>query len=365
MKKINVDRAIYFFALFLLVAANLLCNVKSCMNYLIYVKFLSYFIFTINGTTTLIKKSKIKVNKFFIIIISLVIGFTTYAITKNTLLLDLFFVIYASSNKKFEEILKGDLVIKFVITTIILLAYFSGKTITRFEVTRDNEYIRNAFGFYHPNTFGMYIMMIYFEIMALSKKINLKNILLGMLSIVIIYYTSNSRTAYFTIGIFLIFGLIMLSLKLFKKDDVKLYNLKLNKYLFLILTFISMAVTYLYGIKSHFVLKLNDLFSGRISLQYINMQKFPVTLFGNNIMFYRTLDNGFLKLLLNYGIISVIIYWGIFYLNFRKLMRNKDDVMTIILFALLYFTISESTMLYIYYNIFLLYFFCKQEDSKV
>ena len=58
-----------------------------------------------------------------------------------------------------------------------------------------------------------------------------KNILLGMLSIVIIYYTSNSRTAYFTIGIFLIFGLIMLSLKLFKKDDVKLYNLKLNKYL--------------------------------------------------------------------------------------------------------------------------------------
>ena len=82
------------------------------------------------------------------------------------------------------------------------------------------------------------------------------------------------------------------------------------------------------------------------------MKQFPITILGDNITFIRTLDNGFLKLLLNYGIISTIVFFAVFYMNFKLLKKDKNNILTIILYSLMYYTISESNMLYIYFNIF-------------
>ncbi len=364
MKKININNLIYSIALFFLVSSNLLCNVKFVMPYLLFFKFFSYILFFFHGTLLLLKDGKVRSKILLIIFFSLFIGILSYYITENSLLLDLFFVLYASAEKKFDDVLKTDLVIKIIITIIILFSYVSGQTISRFLVTRDNEYIRNSFGFYHPNTFGMYVMMIYFEFVALSKKINFKNILLGIVTIFIIYFTSNSRTSYFSIVIFLIFylGLWILSLK---RKNMHFYNLKINKYLFPILTILSIFFTKLYDFNLSFIFSLDDFLSGRLYLQSINMKQFPITILGDNITFIRTLDNGFLKLLLNYGIISTIVFFAVFYMNFKLLKKDKNNILTIILYSLMYYTISESNMLYIYFNIFLLYFFCRGDENKV
>ena len=356
MKKININNFIYSLALFFIVSSNLLCNVIYAMPYLFYFKIFAYILFLINGTIFLLKNGKIKIKTLLTIFISLFIGFSTYYTTNNSLMLDLFFVLYASAGKKFDDILKIDLFTKIIITMIILISYVGGQTISRFIVTRDNEYIRNSFGFYHPNTFGMYLMMIYFEFIAFSKKIKFSNILLGILTIFIIYFTSNSRAAYFTVIIFLILYSILWFASLNKKN-VKFYDFKINKYLFPILIAFSYFFTKLYDLKLPFILKLDDFLSGRLYLQSINMRQFPITILGNNIVFIRTLDNGFLKLLLNYGTVSVIIFFAVFYMDFKALKKDKNNILTIIMFSLLYYTISESNMLYIYYDIFLLYFF--------
>lgn len=364
MNKININNLIYSIALFLFVGSNLLCNVKYLMPYLLYFKLFAYVLFFINGTMLLLKGTKIKFKTLLMIFLSLFIGGTTYCITKNSLLLDLFFVLYASVKNNFYNILKIDLLVKIIITIIILMSYINGQTISRFLVTRDNEYIRSSFGFYHPNTFGMYIMMIYFEFVVLSKKIKFKNILVGIITIFIIYFTSNSRTAYFTITIFLIFYL-MLWLASLKGGKLKFYNFKLNNYLFPILTILSLIFTKLYDLNLPIALKLDEFLSRRLYLQSINMKQFPITILGNNITFIRTLDNGFLKVLLNYGIVSTMIYLVIFYINFKSLKEDENNILTVIMFSLLYYTLSESNMLYIYLNIFLLYFFCKRNEIKL
>lgn len=364
MNKININNLIYSIALFLFVGSNLLCNVKYLMPYLLYFKLFAYVLFFINGTMLLLKSTKIKFKTLLMIFLSLFIGGTTYCITKNSLLLDLFFVLYASVKNNFYNILKIDLLVKIIITIIILMSYINGQTISRFLVTRDNEYIRSSFGFYHPNTFGMYIMMIYFEFVVFSKKIKFKNILVGVITIFIICFTSNSRTAYFTITIFLIFYL-MLWLASLKGGKLKFYNLKLNNYLFPILTILSLIFTKLYDLNLPIALKLDEFLSRRLYLQSINMKQFPITILGNNITFIRTLDNGFLKVLLNYGIVSTMIYLVIFYINFKSLKEDENNILTVIMFSLLYYTLSESNMLYIYLNIFLLYFFCKRNEIKL
>ena len=357
MKKNNVGNIIYFIALFLLVASNLLCNVTFLTNYLFSFKILSYILFLFVGFISFFKKKTIKTSTFLLIIISLTLGIESYYIIKNSILLDLACVIIGSFDMKFDDVLKYDLLIKVLITVVILLAYFNGLTFSRFTVTRSNEYLRNSFGFFHPNTFGMYLMMMYFEYIVLKKKMNFKMFSLGIILIIIIYYTCNSRTAYYSIALFLILCLIGFFIKkLFKIKSTNLYNFRINKFLFLILLLLSVFVTKMYSLNQSVVSEIDTFLSGRLYLQYINMQQFPITFFGNDITLIGTLDNGFIKILLNYGLLTSAVYFLIYYLIFTNMKKVKNEYLALVIILILFYTLSESILLYICYNIFLLSF---------
>ena len=76
-----------------------------------------------------------------------------------------------------------------------------------------------------------------------------------------------------------------------------------------------------------------------------------------------TLDNGYIKLLLNYGLLATIFYGYIYNKTLKKTYLFNNYIVYFIILILLFFNVAESSMLYVYFNIFILYFFCK-DSSK-
>lgn len=365
MKKINFELIIYVLGLFLLVASNLLCNVTFISNYLFYIKFISYFLFIFDIFLVYNKNPKISTKQFLITGILFLISIIVYYKAKDTIFLDLLFVVLASSNKKFNNILKYDLIIKIIITSIIIISNSLGYAESQFLVTRDGEYLRNAYGFYHPNTLGMYLMMIYFEFVLLNrKKTNLKIFLLGIIMVIVIFITCNSRTAYYSIILFLIYLVFNYFYKKIKKSDFKISKIPLTEYMFIFVAALSLVITKLYESGNHIAIFMDKVLSNRLSLQVTNMQAFPISIFGDKITYIRTLDNGFIKLLLSFGIVSFIFYIIIFVKTIKKAKIKNNNILIVILLIFLYFTLLESSMLYIYYNILLVYIFCKEANDE-
>ena len=354
--KINVDYVIYFVALFFLVASNLLCNVSFVSNYLVLFRLFSYLLFLYDGLLTIIKKKNISTKVFFLIIVVFAVSFVIYIKTATTILLDMFFVLFGSYNKEFYKLLKYDLIIKIVMTFIIIISYILGFAESEFVVSRDNLYIRESYGFYHPNTFGMYIMMIFFEFVVLNR--NKKSIyfsLLGIASIIFIYCTSNSRTSY--ISIILLLCLIFL-VNIYERIFKKKHEFKLKfayQWSFLILTILAYVLTRLYSLNIPIIISLDEFLSNRLYLQALNLDAYHISLFGDNIEVIRTLDNAFMKLLINYGLLSIVFFSIIYKLIFSKAINKKNVLLVFVLLVLLYFSFSESYALYIYYNIFYVY----------
>lgn len=358
MKKLNIEHLIYFVALFFLVSSNLLCNVTLISNYLVTLRLISYLIFMVLGTISLMKEKNIKIKFVFLIIVLFFLSFCTYIKADSTILLDLFFVLLASYRKKFDEVIKMDLFIKIVITILILVAHRYGFANSNFVVTRDDLFVRESFGFYHPNTFGMYIMMIYFDIVILlKKKVLFKSFIYGTIATLIIYYTSNSRTAYTSIILFLILLILysMFNFVICHKKELVIKKRPVYEWLFPILTFVSLILTKLYDMKLNFVIQLDKVLSNRLYLQAINMRAYPIKFFGDKIDIIRTLDNGYIKLLINFGIVSFLFFSIIYKKMISNSINNKRFILTIIYFVLIYFTLSESSLLFVYYNIFYVY----------
>ena len=111
--------------------------------------------------------------------------------------------------------------------------------------------------------------------------------------------------------------------------------------------------------------EINELLSNRVYLQSVFYNEYGITLFGNNIDYERTLDNGFLKVLLNFGIITSLFFIVIYWLTFKKCYKEKNYVLIYIFMILLFFSFSESSMFYIYNNIFMIYLFTNKKEVTI
>ena len=89
--------------------------------------------------------------------------FISYYKTASTMFIEILLISLNVINLEFKKVVKYDFVIKIFILIFLVSMSFMGLAKSNFVVTRNGEFIRDAYGFYHPNTFGMVIMMIFFE----------------------------------------------------------------------------------------------------------------------------------------------------------------------------------------------------------
>ncbi|MCB6991687.1 hypothetical protein LI187_14505 [bacterium 210820-DFI.6.38] len=220
------------------------------------------------------------------------------------------------------------------------------------EIWRKVGYIsRYGMGYGHPNIFHLTLFIVlslnyYFN----NEKINKskKILVIAFVLNIFVYRYSASRTGFLVISIFefLIFvQKFEIAKKLLIKLPVAVYCM-------------MMGFTYLTpALKKFGVLDITTLLNGRIGYTYLYLTKYGFSLFGFNNSLSETgllLDNGYLRLLIETGIIGLLIW---IYLNvklMRKVIKNNDYKMAIVVtcFYIYIFTESFSSNIFMNYILF-------------
>lgn len=355
MKKSNILNFFYFIGMLLLQISCVCVNVKYLANHIFTIKLVSLIvlmyccIFRLEDTKFTYKK----ICALFAIFIA---GVSIYYITKDIIFLELFVVLFASMNFDFKTIVKNDFKCKLLVLLFVIMCNKMGYATSNFVVTR-GDMIRNAFGFYHPNTFGMYLMVIFFEYLYLNKEKKVKNLIISIVVAIFIHYTSDTRSAmYCIIGISILNFFVGDLSKIIQNKFIKL--VLNNTYLILLLG--SVITTLIYYFQVNWAIDLNNYLSNRLYLQSLFWEQYGLSLFGKNIIYTRTLDNGYIKCLLNFGLFTTTLYGIINYVTLKKSALNRDYLVYFIVLILLLYSIAESSMLYVHFNIFILYCFCQE-----
>ena len=210
------------------------------------------------------------------------------------------------------------------------------------------------------------------------KRIKIIDYIVLMFSSFIVYYFSNSRTA--QIGIIV---LIILTFFYNKGTIQQLLKLKLIsgilRYLFIILTLMSYILGILYINENQSTISINSLVSNRIKMIAMFIDDYDVTLFGNNLELLGTkaalekgevakvLDNSYIKIILQYGILVYIMMASFFVRGIKKAEKEGDYILIILFTLFCIYGIMENVLVLLQYNIFLLYFsqviYNKEEEN--
>lgn len=357
---IKPGNALFFLGLLLLECANFFVNVSFLSPYLKILKIISFIILIFSGFIINGKDKKLSLKNCLILLALLFISMISFNITKSTMFLEILLVSFNALGINFTKVVKMDLYIKLFIILFVTSMSRLGYATSDFIVTRSGEYIRDAYGFYHPNTFGMILMMTFFDFVYLRRnKIGYKEFILSFLLIIFIRNTCDTRTVIYCIILFMI---CILFRNMFKFKNKVLNFIKNN--MCLIFLILSIITTLMYMENYPLAIQLNKILSNRLSLQAFFFNLYDINIIGNKIDFIKTLDNGYLKIILNYGLITTIFLIIIYNLNLRKATKFKEKILIIIYLIILVFSISESTMFYIYNNIFMIYFLCTKEENN-
>lgn len=361
MKKKSLYGIILFIGFLLIEMSETFTNVTFLQNQLTYIKMLGIVILTF---ISLYVSFKIERKRLFLILILITLSLLIFFRFGNGIFLEMVIMILAVQNKEFKKIVKIDLLVKLFITISLFVFNKYGLTNSVFGTINRDSVVRYSLGFYHPNTLGMYLMMISIEflyIMQRDKKI--KNLLVMFIMSFIIYKVTYSRTC--------VYCLLGLSLIYFSSQNIKKKVMRVNsetykilfKNLYIIFLISTCLISFLYKENSSVMRRLNDLTNNRILYQSYFINNYGISFFGKNINYIYTLDNGYLKIFLNYGLVTSILLIQIFRKNIAKAFKNQNVLLLGIYLIISLYCLSESYLFYSTYNIFWLYFFAREEEK--
>lgn len=224
---------------------------------------------------------------------------------------------------------------------------------------------RYNLGFSHPNMLGLVVVCIVF-VWLIIRYGHLKwyDYAGWCACIAFVWLVPNSRTAALAIALLIIFTLLSKTLNIFRFKIVRVIC-----YLsFPALAVFSYTLSYFYRGDSRLYLVFDALFSKRFSSGQVFLQQYPITLFGQKLtrisqMTARNtgqqpaiLDNGYLRLLLQLGLVTTLIFLALLiYIMYRSL-QEKHYAVTIGLLVISFYTVSEYFLASLFCNAFLLFF---------
>ena len=142
-------------------------------------------------------------------------------------------------------------------------------------------------------------------------------------------------------------------------------------------------MSYILGIlyinENQSTISINSLVSNRIKMIAMFIDDYDVTLFGNNLELLGTkaalekgevakvLDNSYIKIILQYGILVYIMMASFFVRGIKKAEKEGDYILIILFTLFCIYGIMENVLVLLQYNIFLLYFsqviYNKEEEN--
>lgn len=302
-------------------------------------------------------KKEVWISIFFILLISLISIFYS----RNSRLFMTFAFIICFRNFDFNKFIKFDFAFKIIITISLIILCFLGLAENVIISRTDSFDVRYSLGFFHPNTLGIYVLIILMEYVYLKfDNLSIMSYLIIFLIGFWMFKITDSRAAYLSI---LLLILITLCYKEF------LYKIKFGKifkdclcYLFIILLLISYVLTLNYKYTNSFMKKVNSMSSGRVELANYFYTKYGAKLFGSYLEEvdlkdekYITLDNGYMDLLIECGLLNTILCCILNIICIKKILKEENVPLLICIVILEFYCLMENTIFSIYINSFLFY----------
>lgn len=252
---------------------------------------------------------------------------------------------------------------KLIFGFMLILAFCSLTGIIPNLLFYRNGVMRQSLGTTYPLVFGGYLFFgcAAYIMSSNNDKIDLlKEILVTFSSFVITFKINGARND--SLGI--IFLLMISILAYFKKE--------INKKVLLILTIltytisiISVFITHIFPYYSNSYFYLNNLFNGRLEMQYRLFNMYVPKIFGQNItetglggsqgrvFNYFYIDNSYAKLLFIYGILAMVLFLGLFGYLIRKLIQNNLYKQTLVILVIMLSGIVEDAFINYIMNVIL------------
>lgn len=354
------NKSIYFIALFMYILSYFAINVPIISEIVNIIKVSSYLLFSlVIGLNFKLKFDKENIKELILLVMLICINLF---FVNSIFMLEFLLIIMASKEMEFDDIVKYSLYSKLLVFFIVVSTNLIGITNSKFIILR-NDVIRESFGFYHPNTFGLFTIITYIEFLYCNrKKFGYKSIIFGLLLVLFISIKSNARTS--VLGGILIIGLLLFK-NLIEKFIYKKSVKEVLKYLFVLLLILSIYLTIMYLKQDKLALDLNTKLTGRIHLQALYLNNYNIKLVPQKLDLIKTLDNGYINLLLSYGVLTIAFYSYIYLKLMNKAVKEKNTILIMIIVVQLLLSTFETFLHYMYFNIFILYIFTKTKKENI
>lgn len=368
-KKISLSRIpsyIFLTAFFCYIVDGLIVwsQLSYIHSFVVFGKLLLYF--SVILVSVKIVCTKYSYSRIFLTLILLLFDViflkATNYIYRDVFMMILFII--GSQKVEFDRIVK-----LYVITVLIAMLglYLLVKLNLVADVTyaRGNGY-RHSFGFVYPLSSGSYALFSGLSILYLTTdekfKMHWKNIC-TILILVILFWVSYKYYEARNVSVILLLS-ILVSVFPFL---VKPFNKKILVFVAVpIIILMNFILPTLYSINYNAFSFLNKALSGRLVLERIALQNYPVKAFGQYIQQvgvagnsttvlrnYFYIDSSFYRLLLMYGSFMFFL-WVISQMIVLLKIRNKDFLLCMVLILISIYGSFDNSMIILYFNPFML-----------
>lgn len=305
-----------------------------------------------------------KNNKLLIKIMVLTFSILIYIFSKQTAIFELIILIISTEKTELERIIKFcyKYLVFFLFFHILtyIIAYILGVNNLNIIVRTETNTIRHSFFLAHSNLFGTLCSWTYLTYIYLNKNhLKRKHFIIGIITIIFISTTCDSRTSAF---VCLITIILLASFKKIGKTA------NILKHSFSIIGILAYLLVFLYP-TSDFIKSIDtpDKLHGRIKLGYIAYNYQMLGPLGKDIKMFEninlypeyginkyTIDSTYYKMLFVYGYIFTIAFFIYFEKKVSYIENNDNFICFIFAYSLATFMESFSFYPFIFFPLFVI-----------
>ena len=223
-----------------------------------------------------------------------------------------------------------------------------------YRMTGDNA-LRWSLGFEHPNQLHMHFFIIIILIIyLLYDNFKISYAIIIMLVNYILYKYSVSRTGFLSVFIILILTFIF---KEFTRRKISIS--KVTAWVIPLATLFSLFSSMHFSNNSKIMVIINNLLQGRISNANYYWRLNGVSLLGQKLISNTTdliLDNSYVILWLNFGLIILIIFNILYVFTCYQLIKDNNYAALLMIISFGLYGVTEGFLSNIFLNLSLIYF---------
>lgn len=250
---------------------------------------------------------------------------------------------FSAKGIKYKIIAKAYLLYSVCTLLITFVALWYG--IINDNIVMRGIYQRHSFGLVHPNSFGMWsLMIIIFYIQYKYDSIKPFHFIALLAQALAVYCYTNSRAS-FALSIMSI-SLSFLVTCIRENQNKYKYLMKVLAIAILSIVIIWFIICYRYGFHSSLSLLIDKMCSGRVHWSNQAINDYPPTLFGNNVTFSYPVDPLFTYTLVIYGYVGLAMFLSMFYVGALRTYRKRLPFILIAFLSFQMYNTQENVFLY-------------------